>query len=73
MDVYYAVKKARQEIKEIRRRYAAKKAGCVIQGTDTIISAIKVKPFYNMKTAFYSSTDVTRGSATTEGLSELFS
>ena len=32
MDIYHAVKKARQEIREIRRRYAAKKTGCFIQG-----------------------------------------
>lgn len=33
MDIYHAVKRAREEIREIRKRYAAKKAHCFIQGT----------------------------------------
>ena len=37
MDICLAVKKARQEIREIRRQYAAKKAGCCTQGTRRLV------------------------------------
>ena len=37
MDICLAIKKARQEIREIRRRYAAKKAGCFTQGINRLV------------------------------------